>query len=127
VFNHDMTGYIAAPASKPGVVYVSLGTQGLYRLTGADRGTSVGNGITATTVGSFTGAGAVSAGPDGSVWLAQVVPYGTGLWKSTDGTTWAAVNDGVYLNMADFPTGVAVTSANGVMVATKGDGVVVSR
>ena len=40
--------------------------------------------------------------------------------------TYAKSDDGVYVNMADFPTGVAVTSANGVLVSTKGDGVVTS-
>ena len=126
-FNHDMTGYIATPPGATGVVYVSLGTLGVYRLTGADTGVSVGNGIMATAVGSFVGAGPLATSTDGIVWLAQVAPYGTGLWRSSDGgSTWTSVDDAVYRNLADFPTGVAVGPTGQILVATRGDGVVSS-
>ena len=71
-FNKDLTGYVAASPASPGVGYVSVGTFGLFKLTGADTGTAVGNGITATAVGNFTGPGPVTIAPDGSIWVTQV-------------------------------------------------------
>ena len=124
-FNHDLTGYAGVlPGST--TVYLSLGTTGVWRLSNASSGT-VGAGITATRVGAFSGAGPLTIAPDGSVWVAQVAPYGSGFWKSTDnGTTWKPVADAVYLARADFPTGLAISPAGEALVATRGDGVLIS-
>ncbi len=123
--NIDYTGYIAADPSDPSVVWVSRST-GLYKLTGADTGTSVGSGITATLVGAVSNPGAMCVSSGNEIYVATRALAGvpTSVLRSLDGgLNWTDISSDVLKNTMNFIHSMDIDSEGRIYLAANGTGV----
>lgn len=123
----DLTGYLSIDPARPQDLYVSVGLDAVYRLSGAAKGT-VGAGITPAKLGSFASPGAMAIAGDGTLYVAEVATGVPALLSSADrGATWQAVDDERYRAVAHFPTAIDIAADGTVRVALRGNGVVTGR
>lgn len=129
VNNVEMSGYIAAVPGDTTVLWVAK-SDGLYKLTNADIGSSVGSGIVATLVTDVPRPGPVAVGADGAIYCTSKIGTGLaagqnpGLYRSTDaGLTWNDISDATYQAIAGFPFRLAVGPDDSLHVSLNGNGV----
>ena len=120
-------GHLAADPADPSRLFVSVPGEGLYRLDGVAGGT-VGNGVTATEVGSFAAPGPLAFAPGGALLATESAgpPGGPALRRSTDGgASWDVIGGPGYAGAARLPLGLAVDSEGTVLVALRGTGALI--
>jgi hypothetical protein len=121
------TGYIAADPTSNYVLYVST-DDGLYKLTNAAKGTSVGDGINAYRLGSTSlRPGPVTVDGNGKMYATNIsVPdiSNAGLYgyDKTDSTL-SLISDSFYNGSGGFPLGISVGSDGTIYVAMNGTGI----
>jgi hypothetical protein len=122
----EMTGYVVADPADASRLYVSVLNDGVYRLDNATTGT-VGAGITAVELGSFSKPGPIALAASGRLLVATGATGTTAATLSASddrGATWSVVSDSVYSGAALFPFQLSTGPQGAVYLALNGTGAI---